>query len=88
MWLVFSAPIGTAFGLSTWALLRGRGGFGGLTLFTSFGAVAAFVGGLAAEAIVGYPSDAISGLGSAGGALGAMALLGFSMGLRPVSLTH
>jgi len=88
MWLVFSAPLGTAFGLSTWALLRGRGGFSGLTLFTSIGAVAAFVGGLAAEAIAGYPSDAITGLGSAGGAIGAMALLGLSFGLRPAELTH
>jgi hypothetical protein len=88
MWLVFAAPLGSAFGFTTWALLRGRGGFSGLTLLTSFGAIAAFIGGLAAEAIAGYPSDAITGLGAAVGALTAMSLAGLSFGSRALPATR
>jgi hypothetical protein len=88
MWLVFSAPLGSMFGVTTWALLRGRGGLSGLALLSSFGSVAAFVGGLAAEAIAGYPSDAVTGLGAAAGAFMAMSLAGLSFGLRSLPLAR
>ena len=68
MWLIFSAPLGLAFGAVTWALLRGRGGFSGLVLFSLLGSLAAFIGSLAAEAVAGYQADALTGVGAAAGA--------------------
>jgi hypothetical protein len=68
MSLLFSPPLGIMFGLATWAAVRGRGGLFGLVLFTFFASVAAFAGGLAAEAIAGSASDAITGVGAAVGA--------------------
>ena len=68
MSLLFSAPLGLVFGLVTWAAFRGRGGFFGLVLFTLFGSIAAFAGGLAASAIDGSASDGVIAIGSMVGA--------------------
>jgi hypothetical protein len=68
MSLLFSPPLGIMFGMATWAAVRGRGGLFGLVLFTFFASVAAFAGGLAAEAIAGSASDAVTGVGAAVGA--------------------
>ena len=85
MWLIFSAPLGLAFGAVTWALLRGRGGFSGLVLFSLLGSVAAFVGSLAAEAVAGYQADALTGVGAAAGAFMANLSLGLSFGAQPIT---
>ena len=68
MSLLFSVPLGVVFGLATWAAVRGRGGFFGLVLFTVFGLLTAFVGGLAAESIAGSASDVVTAVGAMAGA--------------------
>jgi hypothetical protein len=68
MSLLFSLPLGIMFGMGTWAAVRGRGGLFGLVLFVFFASVAAFAGGLAAEAITASVSDAVTGVGAAVGA--------------------
>jgi hypothetical protein len=68
MSLLVSLPLGIMFGMVTWAAVRGRGGLLGLVLFTFFASVAAFAGGIAAEAIAGSSSDAVTGVGAAVGA--------------------
>lgn len=84
MWLMFSAPLGLAFGAVTWAALRGRGGFSGLMLFVVLGAIAGFVGSLAAEAVAGYQGDALSGAGAVGGALAASVFIALGFGAEPI----
>ena len=86
MWLIVSAPLGLAFGTVTWALLRGRGGLSGLLLFASLGALAAFVGSLAAEAVAGYQADSLTGVGAAAGAIAANLFLALSVGPQPLLL--
>jgi hypothetical protein len=77
-------------GLVTWAGLRGRGGFAGLLLFALFGTLAAFVGGLAAQAISSSASDGLTGLGVVAGA-GMVTLVGAigfgSQGMVPAKVS-
>jgi hypothetical protein len=68
MSLLVSLPLGIMFGMGTWAAMRGRGGLFGLLLCTFFASVAAFTGGIAAEAIAGSASDAVTGVGAVVGA--------------------
>ena len=68
MSLLFSLPLGIMFGMVTWAAVRGLGGLFGLVMFMFFASVAAFVGGIAAEAIAGSVSDAVTGVGAVVGA--------------------
>ena len=81
MWVVLSVPLGMAFGTTTWAVLRGRGGVGGLVLFVLLSAVGSSVGALAAEAMGGSQADLVSGVGAALGALLASMTLGLAVGL-------
>jgi hypothetical protein len=85
MWLVFSAPLGMAFGSTTWALLRGRGGLSGLAGFVLGCAIAAFVGSLAAEALGGSQSELLTGAGAAGGGVAASLVLMLSLGYQPAA---
>ena len=87
MWLMFSAPLGLAFGVVTWAFLRGRGGLSGLMLFALLGATAAFIGSLAAEAVAGYQADALTGVGAGIGAFCASLFLCLSFGAEPIVAT-
>jgi hypothetical protein len=85
MWLVFSAPLGMAFGSTTWALLRGRGGLSGLAFFVLGCALAAFVGSLAAEALGGSQSELLTAVGAAGGGVAASLVLVLGLGYQPAS---
>jgi hypothetical protein len=91
MSLLFSLPLGIMFGMVTWAAVRGRGGLFGLVLFSFFASVAAFVGGLAAEAIAASSpawtytsSDAVTGIGAAVGAAFACLVEVVGFGRRPL----
>jgi hypothetical protein len=84
MSLLVSLPLGIVFGLGTWAAVRGRGGLLGLILFTFFASVAAFAGGLAAEAIAGSAADAVTGVGAAVGAAVACLVEALGFGKRPL----
>jgi hypothetical protein len=84
MSILVSLPLGLVFGLVTWAAVRGRGGFFGLVLYAFFGSVTAFMGGLAAEAIVSSGSDAVTGLGAVAGAGLASLVEVVGFGKRPV----
>jgi hypothetical protein len=77
--LLLSAPVGTFVGLITWAALRGRGGLSGLVLFGIFGMLTAFVGALAADAVVRSASEGAIALGATCGAglASAVGTLGF-----------
>ena len=85
MWLLVSAPLGLTFGMVAWAFLRGRGGFFGLVLFALAGAMAAFVGGFAAEALAGYQSDFLTGMGAGVGAFLASVFIGITVGTEPLT---
>jgi hypothetical protein len=85
MWLVFSAPLGMAFGSTTWALLRGRGGLSGLAFFVLGCTIAAFVGSLAAEAAGGAQTELLTGVGAAIGAVGASLALIVTLGYEPAT---
>jgi hypothetical protein len=82
MFLLVSIPIGLSLGLVTWSLIRGRGGLAGLALCMAFGAISAFVGGLAGLAIFGTSSASI-GLGSCAGALVMAIVAAAGWGPRP-----
>ena len=82
MLLVVSLPIGLSFGVATWSLIRGRGGFAGLALSVVMGMITAFVGGLAGQALFG-PSAGAIGLGSMAGGLLAGAVEAVGFGPRP-----
>jgi hypothetical protein len=84
MSLLVSLPLGIVFGLGTWAAVRGRGGLFGLFLFTMFASVAAFAGGLAAEAIAGSAADAVTGVGAVAGAAVACLVEVLGFGKRPL----
>ena len=87
MWLVFSAPLGMAFGTTTWALLRGRGGLAGLVLFVLSSTLAGFVGALCAEALGSSQAELVTGMGAAGGAFLADLILVLTLGYGPPAPT-
>jgi hypothetical protein len=69
MILLVSLPFGATLGAMTWAALRGRGGLLGLLLSFFFGAIAALVGTLAAQALLASSTNAALGTGAILGAL-------------------
>src|SRR5262245_22841779 len=81
--LSLAIPIGMTGGVATWALIRGRGGVGGLLLCAFFAMVGAVAGGLAAEAIYNGGSRMAVGVGVLAGGLLACLVEAFGFGPRP-----
>ena len=69
MLLAIVVPIGFTLGAATWALVRGPGGVSGLILYMLFATIGAFIGGLAAQAMIESDSNATLGIGAVRGRL-------------------
>jgi len=82
MFQLVCIPIGLSVGVAIWSLIRGRGGLAGLALSMLFGVIAAFVGGLAGQALFG-PSSGSVGLGALAGALVMAVVEALVWGPRP-----
>ena len=67
MLLAIAIPIGFTLGAATWALMRGPGGAAGCSCSMLFATIGAFIGGLAAQAMVESDSNAAIGIGAAVG---------------------
>jgi hypothetical protein len=83
MWLMIVTTVGLTFGIATWGLLRGRGGWLGFLMCALFGVVGAAIGALAAQAIWHTGSQRVAALGAVVGALLAVIVEGLGFGPRP-----
>ena len=88
MLLAIVIPIGFTLGAATWALMRGRGGFSGLLLHMLFATLGAFIGGLAAQAIVESDSNATLGIGAVVGGFLVAVVEALGFGRRPRHVAH
>jgi hypothetical protein len=88
MFFLVSVPVGMIFGAATWAFIRGRGRFAGLALVVVVHIISAFVGGLAAQAIVRPASSVAILLGTLCGALAAAVVVAIGWGPRPRVVGH
>jgi hypothetical protein len=88
MLLAIAIPIGLTLGGATWALVRGRGGGSGLLLHMLFATIGAFIGGLAAQAIVDSDTNTAIGVGAAVGGLLVAVVEALGFGPRPRRVGH
>lgn len=83
MLIAIAIPVGLTLGSATWALMRGRGRGGGLFLSIVLATIGAFIGGLAAQALVDPPTNTALGVGAALGGLAAVVAEALGFGPRP-----
>ena len=88
MLLAIVVPIGFTLGAATWALVRGPGGISGLILYMLFATIGAFIGGLAAQAMIASDSNATLGIGAAVGGFLVAVVEALGFGPRPKHVAH
>ena len=88
MLLAIAIPIGLTLGAATWALMRGSGGGSGLLLHMLFATIGAFIGGLAAQALIEPPTNTAIGVGAVVGGFLVAVVEALVFGPRPKHVAH
>ena len=88
MLLAIAIPIGFTLGAATWALVRGPGRGSGLVLYMLFATIGAFIGGLAAQAIVESDTNTAIGIGAAIGGVVVAVVEALGFGPRPKHVAY